>query len=162
MHPGEVTSVIMKFELTPVPFAVPFSTRVQEQAGAGLQVIPQANEFVWHCHILEHEEHDMMRPLVVTGPNPVLIPGAALAVAPTLIDIAGYEGGTANFSVQNYVLPLAVTPSAGAPPATVVGNQVSVVVPAGSAPSGPHTYTIVDSSGRGGGAGTAVATLNIT
>jgi len=23
------------------------------------------NEFVWHCHILEHEEHDMMRPLVV-------------------------------------------------------------------------------------------------
>ena len=21
--------------------------------------------FVWHCHILEHEEHDMMRPLVV-------------------------------------------------------------------------------------------------
>ena len=22
-------------------------------------------EYVWHCHILEHEEHDMMRPLVV-------------------------------------------------------------------------------------------------
>ena len=21
--------------------------------------------FVWHCHILEHEEHDMMRPLIV-------------------------------------------------------------------------------------------------
>ena len=24
------------------------------------------NEYVWHCHILEHEEHDMMRPLVVS------------------------------------------------------------------------------------------------
>jgi spore coat protein A len=24
------------------------------------------DEYVWHCHILEHEEHDMMRPLVVT------------------------------------------------------------------------------------------------
>ena len=24
-------------------------------------------EYVWHCHILEHEEHDMMRPLVVQG-----------------------------------------------------------------------------------------------
>ena len=24
------------------------------------------HEYVWHCHILEHEEHDMMRPLVVT------------------------------------------------------------------------------------------------
>jgi FtsP/CotA-like multicopper oxidase with cupredoxin domain len=22
-------------------------------------------EYVWHCHILEHEEHDMMRSLVV-------------------------------------------------------------------------------------------------
>jgi FtsP/CotA-like multicopper oxidase with cupredoxin domain len=25
-----------------------------------------AHEYVWHCHILEHEEHDMMRPLIVT------------------------------------------------------------------------------------------------
>jgi len=25
-------------------------------------------EYVWHCHILEHEEHDMMRPLVVQEP----------------------------------------------------------------------------------------------
>lgn len=24
--------------------------------------------YVWHCHILSHEEHDMMRPLVVTSP----------------------------------------------------------------------------------------------
>jgi FtsP/CotA-like multicopper oxidase with cupredoxin domain len=24
--------------------------------------------YVWHCHILSHEEHDMMRPLVVTTP----------------------------------------------------------------------------------------------
>ena len=23
-------------------------------------------EYVWHCHILEHEEHDMMRPLIVS------------------------------------------------------------------------------------------------
>ena len=23
-------------------------------------------EYMWHCHILEHEEHDMMRPVVVT------------------------------------------------------------------------------------------------
>jgi FtsP/CotA-like multicopper oxidase with cupredoxin domain len=34
--------------------------------------IPQSprtggHEYVWHCHILEHEEHDMMRPLVVQG-----------------------------------------------------------------------------------------------
>jgi spore coat protein A, manganese oxidase len=54
MHPGEVTSVIMKFDLPVTPFIVPPSPRTG------------GNEYVWHCHILEHEEHDMMRPLVVT------------------------------------------------------------------------------------------------
>jgi spore coat protein A len=54
MNPGEVTRVLMKFDLPTVPFSVPPSPRVG------------GNEYVWHCHILEHEEHDMMRPLVVT------------------------------------------------------------------------------------------------
>ncbi len=55
MNPGEVTTVIMKFDLpTGLPFAVPPSPRTG------------GHEYVWHCHILEHEEHDMMRPLVVT------------------------------------------------------------------------------------------------
>jgi spore coat protein A len=52
-NPGEVTSVIAKFDLPKAPFAVPQSPRT---TGA---------EYVWHCHILEHEEHDMMRPLIV-------------------------------------------------------------------------------------------------
>jgi spore coat protein A len=55
MNPGEVTRVIMKFTLPKnLPFAIPNSPR-----------FPGAHEYVWHCHILEHEEHDMMRPLVV-------------------------------------------------------------------------------------------------
>ena len=53
MTPGEVTTVIMKFDLPSTPFAVPASLRTG------------GNEYVWHCHILEHEEHDMMRPLIV-------------------------------------------------------------------------------------------------
>ena len=53
MNPEEVTTVIMQFKLPSVPFAVPSSPRIG------------GNEYVWHCHILEHEEHDMMRPLVV-------------------------------------------------------------------------------------------------
>jgi len=57
MNPGEVTRVIMKFSLpTGLPFSVPGSPR------AGLL---NGHEYVWHCHILEHEEHDMMRPLVI-------------------------------------------------------------------------------------------------
>ncbi len=38
-YPGQVTRIMVKFE------------------NSGL--------FVWHCHILEHEDHDMMRPLLV-------------------------------------------------------------------------------------------------
>lgn len=53
MNPGEVTTVIMRFDLPTVPFVVPSSPRTG------------GHEYVWHCHILEHEEHDMMRPLVV-------------------------------------------------------------------------------------------------
>jgi len=54
MNPGECTTVIAKFDLpSGLPFTVPASPRTG------------GNEYVWHCHILEHEEHDMMRPLVV-------------------------------------------------------------------------------------------------
>ena len=55
MHPGEVTTVVMRFDL---PTGLPFTTPLSQRTGG--------HEFVWHCHILEHEEHDMMRPLVVT------------------------------------------------------------------------------------------------
>lgn len=40
IEPGMVTRIIMHFK-------------------------DHAGNFVWHCHILEHEDHDMMRPLVV-------------------------------------------------------------------------------------------------
>jgi hypothetical protein len=39
LNPGEVTTIRVKFDLP--------------------------GNYVWHCHILEHEEHDMMRPIVV-------------------------------------------------------------------------------------------------
>jgi spore coat protein A, manganese oxidase len=39
MYPGEVTRIIAKFD--------------------------RPGEYVWHCHILSHEDHEMMRPLVV-------------------------------------------------------------------------------------------------
>jgi spore coat protein A, manganese oxidase len=64
MHPGECASIAMKFQLPDVSayFTVPTSTRAD---GSKLPGTAVANESVWHCHILEHEEHDMMRPLVV-------------------------------------------------------------------------------------------------
>jgi spore coat protein A len=56
MNPGEVTTVIMQFNLPNLPTAA-MRNAVSPRTGG--------KEYVWHCHILEHEEHDMMRPLVV-------------------------------------------------------------------------------------------------
>jgi spore coat protein A len=58
MNPGEVVTVNMTFNM---PTGAPSSPR--------LQTMYKINgaEYVWHCHILEHEEHDMMHALVVTG-----------------------------------------------------------------------------------------------
>jgi spore coat protein A len=55
MNPGEITRVIMRFDLPNLPAVMgdPTSPRTG------------GHEYVHHCHILEHEEHDMMRPLVV-------------------------------------------------------------------------------------------------
>lgn len=56
MNPGEAITVIMQFNLPNLPTAA-MRDAVSPRTGG--------KEYVWHCHILEHEEHDMMRPLVV-------------------------------------------------------------------------------------------------
>jgi len=50
INPGEMTKVIMNFQ-------VPSGSSISARTGG--------YNYVWHCHILEHEEHDMMRPLIV-------------------------------------------------------------------------------------------------
>ena len=56
MNPGEVITVAMQFNM---PFSAPPSPRLQAMYGIN------GAEYVWHCHILEHEEHDMMHALIV-------------------------------------------------------------------------------------------------
>ena len=58
MNPGEVTTVIMAFN-APDPRVVQPWVQFSESPRTG------GYEYVWHCHILEHEEHDMMRNMVV-------------------------------------------------------------------------------------------------
>ena len=57
VNPGEVITVDMKFDM---PSGAPPSPRLLASYGI------TGAEYVWHCHILEHEEHDMMHALVVT------------------------------------------------------------------------------------------------
>jgi spore coat protein A, manganese oxidase len=70
MNPGEITRVIMKFVLPTITDKNGKPVDLTS-VGGGLGTPPPSprtggNEYVFHCHILEHEEHDMMRPLVVT------------------------------------------------------------------------------------------------
>ena len=65
MNPGEMIEVLIKFDLpSNLPFKVPYSPRLRKYRDARGNPL-QGYEYVWHCHILEHEEHDMMRPLVI-------------------------------------------------------------------------------------------------
>ena len=57
MYPGQVTRIIARFDRT--------------------------GEYVWHCHILSHEDHEMMRPFVVTTPP------EQQTVASVTLDVAG-------------------------------------------------------------------------
>jgi spore coat protein A, manganese oxidase len=63
-NPGECTTLLVELpptgNLAPAGVKIPDSPRLASGGMTGA-------EYVWHCHILEHEEHDMMRPLVVQG-----------------------------------------------------------------------------------------------
>jgi hypothetical protein len=58
MHPGEVTRILCKFapqDSVATPGVNSFGFDPTVDPG-----------YVWHCHILEHEENDMMRPLMAS------------------------------------------------------------------------------------------------
>ncbi len=60
MYPGTVSTIIMRFDLPANP---PNVASIPDSLSPYLGVA--GKEYVWHCHILDHEEHDMMRPMVV-------------------------------------------------------------------------------------------------
>jgi spore coat protein A len=161
MNPGEVIWVIMKFEMPAVPFTVPTSPR----AGAGTNAEPgfgnvvpagaTANEYVWHCHILEHEEHDMMRPLVVVGDNPT----NGVQVRPATAQVTGAIGGTAQFTIFGGKPGYDISPNTHAPSLDGIIGQVVTLTVAAATPAGQVVYTITDSATPT--PGSAQFTLNI-
>ncbi len=40
-------------------------TRIKMKIAAPQMWVGKKSHYVWHCHILEHEEHDMMRQFTV-------------------------------------------------------------------------------------------------
>jgi spore coat protein A, manganese oxidase len=56
----------------PDPNEVGWKDTVRAMPGASTRIIvkfePYAGRYVWHCHILEHEDNEMMRPYEVVAP----------------------------------------------------------------------------------------------
>jgi len=114
------------------------------------------HEYVWHCHILEHEEHDMMRPLVVTGVNPQ----TPLATNPAALSVNGFTGAAAStvFINSNTGVPTVASNNAGVTatmlPAIGTNYRFDVAV-AANTPGGAAAVTVTD------GAQTAVLSVDI-
>jgi len=92
MHPGEVTTIRIRFAPIEAPVVAnpplpnnlyPFDPTDPHGPGPGI-----AYGYVWHCHILDHEDNEMMRPLQITNtvipavPPPWLPPKGKPAVVP--------------------------------------------------------------------------------
>lgn len=63
-YPGEITTFIIRFAPTDIPVTAPASSLLfafDPSVGPG---------YVWHCHIIDHEDNEMMRPFSVQ-PSPL-------------------------------------------------------------------------------------------
>jgi spore coat protein A len=70
MNPGEVTTVQINFALPKTDFYGHTTAGTAPPNPRTTAAGKAYHTYVWHCHILEHEEHDMMRELWV-GPVPL-------------------------------------------------------------------------------------------
>jgi spore coat protein A, manganese oxidase len=57
VHPGHVTRILVPFGPSAAP-GLPFGQRHRAR--------PFTGDYLWHCHILDHEDNDMMLPYKVT------------------------------------------------------------------------------------------------
>lgn len=72
MYPGEVTRIMVRY--TPTDLAV--STLPTDQAAAFPFSPNGGHGYVWHCHIIDHEDNEMMRPKSVEINPAALAPAA--------------------------------------------------------------------------------------
>jgi FtsP/CotA-like multicopper oxidase with cupredoxin domain len=93
MNPGEVTRILVRF--APQDESPSYSFDATAEPG-----------YVWHCHILEHEENDMMRPYMLV--DPVVADQAVMGANPAPVADLGPVR-----SIQTMLLAPAPNPVAG-------------------------------------------------
>lgn len=158
-YPGEVTYILDKWNIPPIygpklanPVEPAYSPRFP---GADY------HETVWHCHILEHEEHDMMRPVLirgiasvpVTSPTrvtaPVVrscVPNKVSLAAPGSITITGMNLGAATVALPGFTVTVTsqtatqIVASLAVNGATAGHNTLTVALPA---PNGNKDFAYV-------------------
>jgi hypothetical protein len=121
---------------TPLGSTMGFS-QIDPLTGAALEPLrtnEMANfgwEYVWHCHILSHEENDMMRPIiavVIDAPSGLSAAGAASGIQLTWTDNSHNETG---FTVERatdpaFTLNVVTFSTAPSSPAGAYGGSISV------------------------------------
>ena len=152
MYPGEVTTVVVRFAPTDLETTTPANMLLfgfDPSKGPG---------YVWHCHIIDHEDNEMMRPYkVIASPSRP----ASLAAAGVMAKIGNAEmaAGPAEISMlpteyslsQNYPNPFNPTTEI---PFTLpqdsyvqlkiynsLGQEVATLID-GNAPAGFHTVRL--------------------
>jgi spore coat protein A, manganese oxidase len=66
-HPGEVTRIVVPFSAGAFATATGRPAQAAPFGGGAHVSDPLTGRYVWHCHILEHEDNEMMLPYEVTA-----------------------------------------------------------------------------------------------
>jgi hypothetical protein len=158
MNPLEDTIVALKPKAPQIPFSIPNSIRLLDPTmdpgmtwstldpltGQGVTITNQLYnfgwEYVWHCHLLGHEENDMMRPIVfdsVGAPTTLTVaPGATGSLIVAFIPPT--TGGTI-ISYTATAMPGNHTVSGPASPLTITGLTSGTT----------YTITVTATNGQG-------------
>jgi FtsP/CotA-like multicopper oxidase with cupredoxin domain len=128
MHPAVDTILAIRAKEPVLPWPQPISVRYLDPTSppnaamldsSGVTITNTianfGHEYVWHCHLLGHEENDMMRPLVERKPSPIDFDIDGIS------DLAVYNTATGVWSIQ--------PSSSAAYTATLGGSAGDIPVP---------------------------------
>jgi hypothetical protein len=187
MNPLEDITFAMKAVSQSLPFSIPNSNRLLDVTldqtatfpsldplTGGAVTVPNVMtnfgwEYVWHCHILGHEENDMMRPIIfqvasAAPPTPVLdIPVASIQ----MVSLGWTEpatnatNGVVGFYVQRATetAPGSGIAGAFATIATLNGSTTTTYADTAVASATPYWYQIIAFNGAGQSAPSNVQSL---
>jgi FtsP/CotA-like multicopper oxidase with cupredoxin domain len=151
MNPGVVTRVLVRMApqnagamaagpVLPGMNLFPFDPSAAMGVADDGHGYPGGPGYVWHCHILDHEDNDMMRRMMITRPTPGPVALAAASTAgPSRVELAGVHPNPALGSAR-IVFTLERTQDVELTVYDVAGRDVATLAQ-GLYAAGEHTAT---------------------